>query len=84
MTFKAKGVRLRRYEITDVRKGSAADTSGIITGDELVSINGIAAGEFDLNGINSIFEMRAGKRLRLEIMREGKTLVKKMVLVNQI
>ncbi len=84
MTFKAKGVRLRRYEITDVRKGSAADDAGIMTGDELVSINGIAAAEFDLNGINTVFEMRAGKRLRLEIMREGKTFVKKMVLVNQI
>lgn len=84
MTFKAKGVRLRRFEITDVRKGSAADQAGIIAGDELVSINGIPAAEFDLNGINTVFDTRAGKRLRIELMREGKTFVKKLVLLREI
>lgn len=84
MTFRAKGARLRRYEITDVRKGSSADEAGILTGDELVSINGIAASEFDLNGINSIFDIRPGKRIRVELMRQGKTFVKKLTLVSQI
>ena len=84
LTFKAKGVRLRRYEITDVREGSSAYKVGILTGDELVSINGIPAGDFDLNGINTVFEMRPGKRLRLEISREGKTIVKKLLLISEI
>lgn len=84
MTFKAKGVRLRRFEITDVRKGSGADVAGIQVGDELISINGIAAAEFNLNALNSAFDLRPGKRIRLEILREGKTLKKKMTLINQI
>lgn len=84
MTFKAKGVRLRRFEITDVRKGSGADVAGIEAGDELISINGIAASEFSLNALNGAFDLRPGKKIRLEIMREGKTLKKKMTLINQI
>jgi predicted aspartyl protease len=84
MTFKAKGVRLRRFEITDVRKGSGAEAAGIQAGDELVSINGIAASQFNLNGINNAFDLKPGKKIRLEIMREGKTLKKKMTLINQI
>lgn len=84
MTFKAKGVRLRRFEITDVRKGSGAEVAGIQAGDELVSINGIAASQFNLNAINNAFDLKPGKKIRLEIMREGKTLKKKMTLINQI
>jgi C-terminal processing protease CtpA/Prc len=84
MTFKAKGVRLRRFEITDVRKGSGADVAGIQAGDELISINGIAASEYSLNALNSAFDLRPGKKIRLEIMREGITLKKKMTLINQI
>ena len=84
LTFKAKGARLRRFEITDVRKGSGADKAGIMIGDELVTINGLPAGDYDLNAINYFFDVRPGKRIRLELMREGKKIVKKMVLINQI
>lgn len=84
LTFKAKGARLRRFEVTDVRKGSSADKAGIQIGDELISINGLPASEFDLNGINVIFDLRPGKRLRVELIRDGQSIVKKMVLINQI
>ncbi len=84
LTFKAKGVRLRRFEVTDVRKGSTADAAGILVGDELVSINGVSTSGFDLNGINTVFDLRPGKQLRLEVMREGKILVKKLLLISQI
>ena len=84
MTFKAKGVRLRRFEITDVRKGSGADLAGIQAGDELISIDGIAASEYSLNALNGAFDLRPGRKVRLEIMREGKMLSKKVTLINQI
>ena len=84
MTFKAKGVRLRRFEITDVRAGSGADIAGILPGDELISINGVAASEYNLNALNGAFDQRPGKKVRIEILREGKTIKKKMTLVNQI
>lgn len=84
MTFKAKGVRLRRFEITDVRKGSGADQAGIQVGDEVVTINGISASEYSLNMLNQVFDMRPGKRVRVEIMREGKTMKKKITLISEI
>ena len=84
MTFKAKGVRLRRFEITDVRAGSGADIAGILPGDELISINGVAASEYNLNALNGAFDQRPGKKVRIEILREGKTIKKKMTLINQI
>lgn len=84
MTFKAKGSRLRRFEITDVRKGSGAAQADIREGDELVSIDGISAGEYNLNGINQAFDLRPGRKIHVEIMREGKTLKKKIILVSDI
>lgn len=84
MTFKAKGSRLRRFEITDVRKGSGAAQADIREGDELVSIDGISAGEYNLNGINQAFDLRPGRKIHVEIMREGKTLKKKIILISDI
>jgi predicted aspartyl protease len=84
LTFRAKGVRLRRYEITDVRKGSSGELAGLLVGDELISVNGIPASDYNLNGITAVFDISPGKRLRVEIMRNGKTLVKKIQLVSQI
>lgn len=84
LTFKAIGARLRRYEVTDVRKGSCADEAGIQPGDELLSINGLPAADLNLNGVNSFFDLRPGKRLRLELRRDGKVFTKKLVLISHI
>lgn len=84
MTFKAKGSRLRRFEITDVRKGSSADLADIRVGDDLVSVNGITASEYTLNTLNQAFDLRPGKKVQLEVMREGKTIKKKITLVSEI
>jgi len=84
LTFRAKGSRLRRFEVADVRKGSSGETAGILVGDELVSINGMPASQFDLNGINTVFDIRPGRKLRLELMRGGKTFIMKLELIDQI
>ncbi len=84
LTFKAKGVRLRRFEVTDVRKGSSAELADLRVGDELVAINGVAASEFTLNTLSQAFDLRPGRKIRLIIMREGKTLKKKMTIVSEI
>lgn len=84
MTFKAKGVRLRRFEITDVRKGSGADQADVHVGDELISVNGLPASDYSLNAINQVFDVRPGKKVRVEIMREGKVLKKKITLISEI
>lgn len=84
MTFKAKGSRLRRFEITDVRRGSGADLADIRVGDELVAINGISASEYTLNGLNQAFDLRPGKKVNLVIMREGKQIRKKVTMISEI
>ena len=84
LTLRAKGARLRRYDVTDVRKGSNADKAGITKGDEVLTVNGLAASDLDLNNINALFNFRPGKRVRVEIMRSGQTLVKKFQLENPI
>jgi hypothetical protein len=84
LTVKAKGARLRKYEITDVRKNSAADKVDIKNGDELLKINGFPADELDLNNVNAHFNSRPGKMVRLEILRKGEKLYRKFRLESQI
>lgn len=84
MTFKAKGVRLRNFEVADVRKGSSGDLAGIQVGDELITINGISVSEFNLNMLNTALDLHPGKKLKLEFLREGKIIKTKLVLFSQI
>jgi hypothetical protein len=84
LTLKAKGARLRRFEVTDVRENSASHKADIRVGDLIVSVNGLPAGELDLNAVNGFFNIRPGKRIKLEIEREGKIIKKEFQLENQI
>ena len=84
ITLKAKGARLRKYEITDIRKDSEAEKAGIQNGDELLSINGLSASELDLNNINGYFNSIPGRKIRLEILRQGERIVKTIVLESPI
>ncbi|MBY0436063.1 MAG: aspartyl protease family protein [Cyclobacteriaceae bacterium] len=84
LTLKAKGARLRKYEITDVRKNSSAEKAGIMAGDEIFSVNGLPAANLDLNSINGYFNSKVGRRIRLELLRNGELMVKTFVLESQI
>lgn len=84
LTVKAKGARLRKYEITDVRENSAAHKAGIQIGDNILSINGLPATELDLNTVNGLFNLRPGKRVVIVLERNAKTIKKEMRLENQI
>ncbi len=84
LTLKAKGARLRKYDISDVRVGSTAEEAGILIGDELISINGVLASDFSLNELNAVFDIKPGKIVKLEIMRGGKLIVKKVKLISPI
>jgi len=84
LTLKAKGVRLRNFEVADVRKGSSGELAGIRAGDQLISIDGIPTAEFNLNLLNTALDIREGKRLRVELLRGGKIIKTKLVLMNQI
>lgn len=84
LTVKAKGSRLRKFEVTDVRKDSAADKVDIKDGDELLSINGYPTSDLDLNSVNGYFNTKPGKKIKLELLRNGVKLVKKLTLESQI
>jgi hypothetical protein len=84
LTIKAKGSRLENFEITDVREKSPADDAGIKPGDLVLMINGIPATSLDLNQMNSFFNVRPGKRITLEVNREGMRLKKEFRLASQI
>lgn len=84
LTLKAKGARLRRFEVTDVRKNSAAEKVGIQTGDEVLSINGLPASELNLNSINAFFSSKPGRKIRMDILRGNEKLQKTFDLESQI
>ena len=84
LTLKAKGARLRKFEVTDVRKNSAADREDIQNGDELVTINGTPTADLDLSNVNGYFNSKPGKTIRLELLRNGVRLMKKITLESQI
>ncbi|MGC4033933.1 MAG: aspartyl protease family protein [Tepidisphaeraceae bacterium] len=84
LTLKAKGARLRRFEVTDVRKDSAAEKVGIQTGDEVISINGLPASEMNLNNINAFFNSKPGRKIKMDILRGNEKLHKIFDLESQI
>jgi hypothetical protein len=68
---KAKGVQLEVFEITDVRENSAAHDAGLMVNDLIITINGIPSKELHLNILNGILNSKPGKRVKLEVNRDG-------------
>jgi hypothetical protein len=84
LTLKAIGSGLRRFEITNVRVNSPAERAGLIEGDHVLTINGLATADMDLNSLNAYFNLKPGKKIVLEVDREGKRIKKQFYLQNQI
>ncbi len=84
LTLRATGARLRDYEISDVRENTTAQKAGILRGDQLIAINGILVKEYELNYVNNFMNYKPGKKVRLEILRNGKKLRLEFVLESQI
>jgi C-terminal processing protease CtpA/Prc len=84
ITVKAKGAKLNVYEITKVRQKSPGDKAGLLEGDEIISVNGIGAEYLDLNIVNAYLNRKPGKKIRLEIRREGQREKRVVVLADQI
>lgn len=84
LTLKAKGSKLEHFEITDVREKSPADMVGIKVGDLVTKINGIPTDQLDLNSMNSFFNLKPGKKINVELDRQGEHLKKEFRLESQI
>lgn len=59
------------YEIGEIRPDSPAEEAGLMIGDEILEINGRPAYRYDLDKIRQIFSSKEGKKIRLQIKREG-------------
>ncbi len=68
----------RGVVIAEVQPGSAADTSGLEAGDVVISIDGEAV-ETSAQLRNEIGQRRIGQKLKITILRDGKTKIIKAV-----
>lgn len=84
MTVRAVDPFLEEYEINYVRENSPAAQSGLKEGDTIKSINGIYYDLLSLNQINAILNSDPGKKVRLEIEREGEIQERSFVLESPI
>lgn len=82
ITLKAKGSRLRNFEITNVRQGSPAALADIKTGDELLTINGAKTSELTMDQVIAFLNQKPGKKIHLEVSRQGERLKKLITLEN--
>lgn len=84
INVEAKGEHLREFEINEVMDGSNAYKVGLMVGDEIIMINGAITSEMDLSTLNSYFNSKPGKRIRLQIKRGELILEKEFVLKSEI
>jgi hypothetical protein len=84
ISLKAKGAKLRTFEIIEVRENSPAEEVGILTGDLLVSVNGRPAGVFELNELTGELSSKPGRKLSLELNRNGQIVRKTIILREEI
>lgn len=84
LTIKAKGSALDVFEVTSVRDLSAGYKAGILEGDLVMTLNGIPTKLLDLNIVNGIFNSKPGKKVNVEITRNGVRMKKQVILRDQI
>lgn len=84
LTLIAKGYRLNTFEVSEVRKGSAGEEAGLRAGDQLTKINQVSTATNKLPEINQLFNSRPGRKISLEIIRDGVVMQKKIVLKDEL
>lgn len=84
ITLKAKGARLKTFEVIDVREKSVAEKAEIKSGDLITGLNGSPIENFSLNEINGILNSKPGKKVVLELNRAGEKLRKTLTLEQEI
>jgi len=84
VTLKAKGSQLNTFEVTEVRDLSPSQIGGIRPGDLVLSLNGISVQDLDLNVINGMLNSKPGRKVRLEISRNGEKFKKEIELKDPI
>jgi hypothetical protein len=78
------GDNLDEFEVTEVRSGSSSDVAGLLVGDKILAINGIKSTGLKLNDVMGFLSQRPGRKVRMEILRDGKRIRKHVILSDQI
>lgn len=76
LTVRAKGSRLKSFEVTNVRVGSVAAQTDVRVGDRIISVNGIVATDLNLNVVNAFLNSKPGRRIVLQLERGTEKLKK--------
>jgi hypothetical protein len=84
LVVKAKGAQLDVFEVREVRAHSASEMCGLLPGDIIISVNGINTKEISLDLLNGFLNSRPGKKIKLEIERNGQRSKKEFRLTDQI
>ncbi|WP_172822596.1 aspartyl protease family protein [Gramella sp. MAR_2010_147] len=61
-----------RYEVAEIRPESPAALAGLMIGDEIIKLNGRPVYKFNIHKIIQVLSSKEGKKIKLEIMRNGK------------
>jgi PDZ domain/Aspartyl protease len=69
LTVRAKGSRLKSFEITSLRENSEAQKAGVQVGDRIISVNGIQASDLSLSVVNAFLNSKPGRRIVLQLER---------------
>ncbi|MBX2895354.1 MAG: aspartyl protease family protein [Cyclobacteriaceae bacterium] len=69
ITLRARGSRLKNFEINNIRPGSVADKADVRVGDRIVSVNGIQAADLNLNVVNAFLNSKPNRRIVLQLER---------------
>lgn len=69
-----------RFIVSEIREGSPAALTGILKGDEIISVNGKDTYRYELRDLIGLFASRAGKKIMLKIKRNEIVFKKKFYL----
>lgn len=71
-SYKFKYILKPTYNITHIRKDSPASQVDLKVGDKIISINNKKAYNYTIQKITDLFQSEDGKKIKMEVEREGK------------
>jgi hypothetical protein len=72
------------YIVSHVTEDSPAKISGMLPGDQLININGKDCRELELAELLKVFDSKPGRKVRMKLKRDSKTVDVEMVLQSRI